>query len=125
MLFRSDEETKVIKYFTDRSLYYHQSTYNQQDYVGVSSLGRRYDFNSSGGNITTVDGFSGSIDTGYTGIQTNPSGNKNINLGIQFQDGLAAPEINKGTGDIIYLDNRPLVLRNSRQKEDVKIILEF
>ena len=28
-------------------------------------------------------------------------------------------------GDIIFIDNRPLVSRNSRQKEDVKIILEF
>lgn len=120
-----DEETKVIKYFTDRSLFYHPSTYDQQDYVGVSSLGRRYEFSSSGGTITTTDGFSGSVDTGYTGITTNPTGNKNINLGIQFTNGLAASEINKGTGDIIYLDNRPLVSRNSRQKEDVKIILEF
>jgi len=120
-----DEETKVIKYFTDRSLYFHPSTYDQQDYVGVSSLGKRYDFSITGGNIRTSDGFSGSIDTGYTGITTNPTGNKNINLGMQFTSGIAEPEINKGSGEVIYLDNRPLVTRNSRQKEDVKIILEF
>jgi len=32
-------------------------------------------------------------------------------------------EINKKTGDIIYIDNRPVVQRDSRQKEDIKIIL--
>jgi len=46
-------------------------------------------------------------------------------LGVTFSNGLANPEINKNTGDIIYIDNRSLVERDSRQKEDVKIILEF
>jgi hypothetical protein len=42
-----------------------------------------------------------------------------------FVNGLANPEINNKSGEIIYMDNRPTVSRNSRQKEDVKIILEF
>ena len=46
-------------------------------------------------------------------------------MGVTFTDGLADPEINKKTGEIIYIDNRPLIQRDSRQKEDVKIILEF
>jgi hypothetical protein len=46
-------------------------------------------------------------------------------LGVIFNSGLANPEINKKSGDVIYIDNRPLVARNLRQKEDVKIILEF
>ena len=50
---------------------------------------------------------------------------KQIDLGVNFTDGLANPEINKKTGDIIYIDNRPIVQRDSRQKEDIKIILEF
>mgnify|MGYP000403608423 FL=1 len=44
---------------------------------------------------------------------------------MQFTSGIAEPEINKGSGDVIYLDNRPVISRNSRQKEDIKIILEF
>ena len=52
-------------------------------------------------------------------------GTKLISLGLEFSDGIASPEINKGSGDIIYIDNRPEITRNSRQKEDVKIILEF
>ena len=51
--------------------------------------------------------------------------NKVISLGVNFENGLANPEINKGSGDVVYLDNRPIITRNSRQKEDIKIILEF
>lgn len=120
-----DTETKVLKYFKDRSLYYNQTTLDQTDYVGVSTASKVLDFESSSNPITTSGGFSGSIETTFTGISTNPTGNKVINLGVNFTNGLANPEINKGSGEIIYLDNRPLISRNSRQKEDVKIILEF
>ena len=52
-------------------------------------------------------------------------GTKLISLDTQFTQGVSNPEINKKSGDIVYLDNRPLITRNARQKEDVKIILEF
>ena len=65
-----------------------------------------------------------SIDRNFNGITTTV-GNKQINLGVEFTNGLANPEINKKTGDIIYIDNRKEVERDIRQKEDVKIILEF
>jgi len=120
-----DSETKVLKYFQDRSLFLNQTTYNNVDYVGVSTQSKVLDFSSSANAVTTTGGFSGSIDTGFTGITTNPTGTKVISLGSQFTNGLSSPEINKGSGDIIYLDNRPVITRNSRQKEDVKIILEF
>ena len=51
--------------------------------------------------------------------------NKVIGLGVTFSGGLSDPEINKQTGEIVYIDNRALVTRDARQKEDVKIILEF
>ena len=120
-----DSETKVLKYYRDRSLYFNQTSLDQTDYVGVSTSSKVLDFTSSANPVTTSGGFSGSIDTGFTGITTNPTGNKIVNLGSQFTNGLSSPEINKGSGEIIYLDNRPLITRNSRQKEDVKIILEF
>jgi hypothetical protein len=119
-----DSETKVLKYFQDRSLYFNPTFFDQRDYVGISSAGLVLDFQSTTNPVTTP-GFSGTINTGFAGITTNPSGNKIINLGVQFTNGLANPEINKGSGDVIYIDNRPLVSRNLRQKEDVKIILEF
>ena len=120
-----DSETKVLKYIQDRSLYFNQSTLDQTDYVGVSTGARVLSFQSSSNAISGSSGFSGAIDQNFTGISTNPTGNKLINLGVNFTNGLASPEINKGSGDIIYLDNRPLISRNSRQKEDIKIILEF
>ena len=72
-----------------------------------------------------TSGFSASVDQNFSGISTNPSGNKVISLGVNFENGIANPEINKGSGEIVYLDNRPIITRNSRQKEDIKIILEF
>ena len=120
-----DAETKVLKYIQDRSLYYNQTTLDQTDYIGISTSSKVLNFESSASTVSGSGGFSGSIDTGFTGISTNPTGNKIINLGVNFTNGLANPEINKGSGEIIYLDNRPLISRNIRQKEDIKIILEF
>ena len=107
---------------------YNRTTLDQQDYIGISTDGRSYGFESSTGanNVKGVSStFTGSIDSNFSGISTNPTGNKLINLGVNFNAGLSQSEINKGSGEIIYLDNRPEIVRNSRQKEDIKIILEF
>jgi len=86
-------------------------------------------FASSGDNIfCKSDGgstvFEATVDQNFSGITTTV-GSKNVNLGVEFKNGLADSEINKKTGDVIYIDNRKEVTRNVRQKEDVKIILEF
>lgn len=120
-----DSETKVLKYFQDRNSFLNQTFFDSTDYVGVSTNAKLYAFASNANAVTSTGGFSGSVDTGFTGISTNPTGTKLISLGTQFTNGVANPEINKGSGDIVYLDNRPAISRNSRQKEDVKIILEF
>ena len=73
------------------------------------------------GNISP---FTSVVDSGFSGIKTTVN-SKDINLGVVFTNGLANPEINKKTGEVIYINNRPLVQRDSRQKEDIKIILEF
>ena len=114
----------MIKYYQDRSLYFNQTSADQTDYVGVTTASKVFAFESSAEVITGTN-FSASVDQNFTGISTNPTGNKVISLGVNFTNGLASPEINKGSGDVIYLDNRPLITRNSRQKEDIKIILEF
>lgn len=121
-----DRETRVLKYFRDRSLYYNQSSDDQTDYIGISSSAdANIDFDTSGGSISgTTSGFVSSIDSSFQG-STLTVQNKIINLDVSFENGIADPEINKTSGDIIYIDNRPLVQRNSRQKEDIKIILEF
>ena len=118
-----DTETKVLKYFQERSSHFNQTNRNQSDYSAVSSTARVFDFESSTAAITSGS-YSVSIDTGFTGIQTTIS-NKIISLDASFTNGVANPEINKKTGEIIYIDNRPAITRSTRQKEDVKIILEF
>ena len=118
-----DSETLVLKYYQDRNLYYNQTSHDQTDYVGVSTSGKVIPFESSATQVNFPSG-NGAIDTNFNvGITT--VNNKVISLGVNFANGLASPEINKGSGDIIYLDNRSLIARNTRQKEDVKIILEF
>ena len=49
-----DKTTKVIKFFQDRSQNFHPTEFNQQDYVGVSSEGRRFNFDSDGPKIFTA-----------------------------------------------------------------------
>jgi hypothetical protein len=115
-----DTETKVLKYFRDRSLYFNNSL-DQTDYNTVTSDSPVYNFESS---AEPIQPFAGSIDTTFNANKVTV-GNKVIDLGVTFTTGLANPEINKKTGDIIYIDNRPLVTRDIRQKEDIKIILEF
>ena len=122
-----DDTTKVLKYFQDRSLYFdpnNSAIIDQTDYVGVGTEGQVLSFESNATNKVTASGFSASIDTNFnSGIAT--VGTKNVDLGVNFTNGLATSEINKGSGDIIYIDNRATITRNSRQKEDIKIILEF
>ena len=120
-----DTETSVLKYFTDRSLYYNQSSYDQKDSRNLITEATKVDFSISGGTITSTNNFSGAIDSTFTGITTTVTTTKRVNLATEFNNGISLPEINKGSGEIIYVDNRPRVSRNPRQKEDIKIILEF
>jgi hypothetical protein len=120
-----DIETRVLKYFRDRSLYFGNINGDETDYDEVSADSNVYDFQFDGENIVSVNAtFTASIDTTLNDNKVT-IGSKIISLGVTFTKGLANPEINKKTGDIIYIDNRPLVERDIRQKEDVKIILDF
>ena len=116
----------MLKYFRDRSLYFNNNL-DQTDYNTVTSGSTVYDFQPSGGLIVG-QGFDASIDTTFGAslpASQITTGNKTINLGTVFTNGLSNPDINKKKGDIIYIDNRPSVTRDIRQKEDIKIILEF
>ena len=120
-----DNETGVLKYYQDRSLYYNSTTSDQTDYVGVSSEAKVISFETGTKAINFAGGSPGEEQIeDFTGITTTV-GTKEINLGVSFTKGLADPEINKTTGDVIYIDNRKIVTRDDRQKEDIKIILEF
>ena len=113
-----DSTTKVLKYFKDRSLFLTNGV-NQEDRTTIGVDSKVVEFNNTDG-ITFTSSSGTSVASGFNGSSEN-----GINLGVTFAGGLSNPEINKKTGDIIYIDNRPEVERNLRQKEDVKIILEF
>ena len=121
-----DTETRVIKYYQDRSLYYNIGTGDEKDAVDVNTRAPVVNFTSSANAITKSGGsFSVNVDQNFSGVTTTLTSGRVVNLGVNFTNGLANPEINKRKGEIIYLDNRPSVTRNERQKEDVKIVLEF
>ena len=79
----------------------------------------------TGGNVTIVGGSVNlGIDTVFTGVST-VINNRTYYLGQSFTSGVAQPEVEKYSGNTIFVDNRPSVTRSSSQKEDVKIILQF
>jgi hypothetical protein len=115
-----DKDTKVLKYYQDRSLYFG----NKVDQTLSNSTSNIIAFDSTNIIEFVESGGTSSINTDLNGSVV-VLNSKQINLGVNFTDGLADPQINKKTGTIIYIDNRPTVQRDSRQKEDIKIILEF
>tara|TARA_Y100001963_G_scaffold68604_1_gene95710 strand:+ start:15297 stop:16934 length:1638 start_codon:yes stop_codon:yes gene_type:complete len=132
----SEDDTNkvaILKYYQDRSLYFNPTTGDQTDYTDANNITERgnssgtiYDFQSTSESVEAVIGsWNAKINTSFSGITTNPSSNKIVELGVEFTNGIAASEINNESGDIIYLDNRALITRDSRQKEDIKVILEF
>ena len=84
----------------------------------------------SGGNlnIASNQGTLG-IDTSF-GKSGNPGistviNNRTYYLGQSFTQGVANPEVEKYSGTIIYVDNRPSITRSANQREDIKVILQF
>ena len=74
-------------------------------------------FASNGSNAVTgeLSTASGTVDTSYGSTL----------LGVTFASGLAAPEIENNSGDLIYVENRRLITRAPDQIEDIKLVIEF
>jgi hypothetical protein len=122
-----DQNTGVLKYWQDRSL----AGFNTD---GTRNTNPTYGFNLNqftssvgSGGTTVVVGSSGtslSIDTAFSGIST-VINSRTYYFGQYFENGIATPEVEKHSGNIIYVDNRPSITRSSNQKEDIKVILQF
>ena len=122
-----DPLTKVMKYWQDRTLATDTVTGSKPTYG--YSLNRFTSSPSTGGSVnitvqTTTGTATVGIDTTFTGISTSVN-TKVYYFGQSYTNGLANPEIQKYSGDIIYIDNRPEVTRAQNQREDIKIVLEF
>ena len=121
-----DTDTKVVKYFQDRSLFFAGDGFDHADTTDVDIRSKVLKFSGTSDITINASGdvHTRNIDTTLTGITTTVN-NKIINLGVEYSSGVAGSEINKKTGDIIYITNRSTVQRDLRQKEDIKIVLEF
>ena len=121
-----DQVTGVLKYWQDRST----AGFNTD---GSKNTIPEYGFKmnrftkgiTDGGSFDIVGGSATlAIQTSFTGISTEIN-SRTYYLGQSFNEGVAQPEVEKYTGNIIYVDNRPSITRSSSQKEDIKIILQF
>lgn len=121
-----DQVTGVLKYWQDRtnSGFSSDGTLNASPVYGFRS--NKFTSEITNGGSLSISGGSVSlgINTAFQGVST-VLNSRTYYLGQNFVNGLANPESQKFSGDIIYVDNRPSVTRSSSQKEDVKIILQF
>tara|TARA_Y100000022_G_C13087663_1_gene300750 strand:- start:68 stop:691 length:624 start_codon:yes stop_codon:yes gene_type:complete len=123
-----NQTTGVLKYWQDRS----NSGFNTDgsadttpDY-GLETLRFTAEIDATNGNynIIPTSGNTLAIQTSYSGVTTTIN-NRDFNLGQTFVKGISNPELEKYSGNIIHVDNRPSITRSASQKEDVKIILQF
>jgi hypothetical protein len=76
--------------------------------------------------------FEANIANAITGANSLASGTVNTAVtggtvlqGVAFNSGLATPEIDNNSGEIIYVENRRLITRAADQIEDIKLVIEF
>ena len=122
-----DQTTGVLKYWQDRTL----AGFNT---VGTAQTDPTYGFElvnftsnpTSPGSlaINHVSTSNLSIDSGFSGIST-VINNRTYYLGQSFTSGIGNAEVERYTGNILYVDNRPSITRSSNQKEDIKVVLQF
>ena len=74
-------------------------------------------FASNGANAITgaLSAASGTVNTSYAGAL----------LGATFAAGIANPEVENNSGEVIYVENRRLITRAPDQIEDIKLVIEF
>ena len=121
-----DQTTGILKYWQDRTSagFNTNGTLNSSPTYGF----RLQQFSSNpglGGTIAISGGDTSLIiDTNFTGISTSLN-SRTYYFGQSFVNGLASPEVQKYSGNTIYVDNRPSITRSNSQKEDIKVILQF
>jgi hypothetical protein len=122
-----DQETGILKYWQDRSTvgFNYDGTKNQFPTYGLK-INRFSSFVTGSGTLIIQGGSKTlQIDDTFGTAQSPETSINNRNLGQSFVQGISNPEVQKYTGNIIYIDNRPSILRSINQKEDIKIVLQF
>jgi len=121
-----DATTGVLKYWQDRT----RAGFNTN---GTADTSPQYGFDlhrfssnpASGGSLSIVGSATTlAIHTAFSGLST-VINSRTYYLGQEFVNGISQPEVQKYSGNVIYVDNRPAITRSTNQKEDIKIILQF
>ena len=85
------------------------------DYHTTNGIVRRFESNGANAITGQISASSGSVVTDFNTAL----------VGVTFTAGLANPEIENNSGDIIYIENRRLITRAPDQIEDIKLVIEF
>ena len=108
----TDASGRVVEWdATNKILYYVQEKY--------ATYG--LDPNS---NLTAFSG-TGTIQGGTSSVTYTPSTSSSTVNNVVFTSGYANPEMERDTGEIIYVENRRPISRASDQTEDIKVVVEF
>ena len=103
---------KVVEWdSTNKILYYIQPRHNDE---GIDTNGNQTAF--SGTNIIT------GADTNATLTPATTTGTVNSQT---FSNGYSSSEIDHGSGEIVYVENRAPITRAADQTENIKLIIEF
>ena len=109
---------KVVEYDSDRSLLYYQ----QERFSGFGTSATNSGFTAFSGTNTITGQTSGATLTPSSDTETVTLANSNT---LTLTTGYANPELQPDSGNIIYLENRKPIQRDSDQTEDIKLIIEF
>ena len=122
-----DQTTGVLKYWQDRST----AGFNTD---GTKNTSPEYGFKMNrftpdivtGGSFDIIGGSSTlAIQTSFTGVSTEIN-SRTYYLGQSFNEGVAQYEVEKYTGNIIYVDNRPLyykIVQSKRRYQNYLAVL--
>ena len=104
---------KVVEWdSTNKILYYIQTRFSNE---GVDANGNKTAF-SAGNTITgATSSATGTPDTSHTATTNN----------VVFSSGYSSAEIDAGSGQILYVENRAPITRAADQTENIKLIVEF
>lgn len=129
-----NKTTGVLKYWQDRRLvgFNTDGSRNRESEYGFI-MHRFTSSPDTGGDLSIfVDGIdSGLVIDDTFGTPTTPATVLTLNNGISYSlgqsfiGGISNPEVEKYSGNIIYVDNRAAITRSQNQKEDIKVILQF
>ena len=108
---------RVVEYdSTNKIIYYTQEKYSTYGLSTDNTVKNNIvAFNTTGQISGVTSSVNGTVDT---------NADSAIN-GVSFTDGLSGPELNRDSGDIIYVENRRAISRASDQTEDIKVVVEF